>query len=237
MDNIDKLFQKEINEKFNFNSEVASVFDNMIERSIPYYWDNINLITNLIALKENCNSICDIGCSTGNLLIHLKNLEIFKNTRLLGIDNSLDMLHIARKKASAYGVNIEFKKEDILHIDFNFDCVIANYTLQFIRPINREYLVKKIFNTLNDNAIFILTEKLAINNPKLDKDLIEIYHKFKKDKGYSDTEIARKREALENILIPYTQDENLALLKKAGFSSIELIFRWANFATFIAIKN
>ena len=46
----------------------------------------------------------------------------------------------------------------------------------------------------------------------------------------------QKREALENVLIPYTQDENEAMLKEAGFKYSELLFRWANFALFIAYK-
>lgn len=155
----------------------------------------------------------------------------------MGIDNSLDMLNIARTKAKAYGSNIEFIKANILEFTFSFDCVIANYTIQFIRPLHRESVIKNIFNTLNYGGIFIMTEKLSTNDPRLDMDLIKIYHQFKKNKGYSNTEIARKREALENILIPYTQDENIALLKTAGFSSVDVIFRWANFATFVAIKD
>lgn len=234
VENIDKVFQHDINEKFSFNKEVVSVFDNMLERSIPYYWDNIYLISSFISLRD-VYSICDIGCSTGNLLLHISNTCSSK--RLLGIDNSLDMLNVAKSKASAYGANIEFIKADILDFRFNFDCVIANYTIQFIRPFHRESLIKNIFNALNKGGIFIMTEKLSVDNPRLDMNLISIYHSFKKEKGYSNTEIAKKREALENILIPYTQDENIALLKQAGFSVVEVIFKWVNFATFVAIKD
>ena len=66
--------------------------------------------------------------------------------------------------------------------------------------------------------------------------MIDIYYEYKKNKGYSEYEIAQKREALENVLIPYTQDENVEMLKNAGFKHIEIIFRWCNFATFLAFK-
>lgn len=46
----------------------------------------------------------------------------------------------------------------------------------------------------------------------------------------------KKREALENVLIPYTEDENKKMIKDAGFKHCETLFKWVNFATFIAIK-
>lgn len=233
----DRIFQKEINKKFSFDKEVASVFDDMIERSIPYYRDNIELISNLLSIRKNCNDICDIGCSTGNLLVYLAKMKEFKNKRLFGIDNSSYMLDLARCKAKAYGLDIEFIKSDILDFEFRFDAVILNYILQFIRPPKRESLLKNIFDSLNSNAILVLSEKLVCENKYLDKKLIDVYHNFKQKQGYSNTEISKKREALENILIPYTQDENIALLKQAGFKYVEVVFRWANFATFIAMKE
>ncbi|RAX53057.1 carboxy-S-adenosyl-L-methionine synthase CmoA [Helicobacter sp. 16-1353] len=231
---IDTIFQKEINKKFTFDDEVASVFDDMAIRSIPYYKDNIDLIVKILS-KRNYKSICDMGCSTGNLLLSLA--RKFKNIHLVGIDNSPSMLQVARSKASAYGLNVTFIQADILDYEFDFDAIISNYTLQFVRPINRESLLSKIQQSLPKNGILILSEKLISQNKQLDKELIDIYHSFKQEHGYSNTEISKKREALENILVPYTQDENVDLLKKAGFKSVEVVFRFANFATFIAMKD
>jgi tRNA (cmo5U34)-methyltransferase len=81
-----------------------------------------------------------------------------------------------------------------------------------------------------------MSEKLITEHKKLNKIMIDIYYKYKKNKGYSEYEIAQKREALENVLIPYTMQENIEMLKNAGFNNIEVIFRWNNFATFIAFK-
>jgi tRNA (cmo5U34)-methyltransferase len=49
-------------------------------------------------------------------------------------------------------------------------------------------------------------------------------------------EIARKREALENVLTPWTVGQNINLLREAGFASAEMFFKWNNFAGFIALK-
>jgi tRNA (cmo5U34)-methyltransferase len=49
-------------------------------------------------------------------------------------------------------------------------------------------------------------------------------------------EIAQKREALENVLIPYRIEENIDLLRNAGFRSVESFFRWYNFCGILATK-
>ena len=130
-----------------------------------------------------------------------------------------------------------FLKKDFLNYDFsNSNAIVANYTIQFIRPLKREKLIKKIYDSLNENGVFLMSEKLITEHKKLNKIMIDIYYEYKKKKGYSEYEIAQKREALENVLIPYTMQENIEMLKNAGFNNIEIIFRWNNFATFIAFK-
>jgi tRNA (cmo5U34)-methyltransferase len=116
------------------------------------------------------------------------------------------------------------------------DVIVANYTLQFIRPMQRVELIKKLYDGLKDDGIFIFSEKVVFEDKKLDKDLIDVYYDYKKEQGYSEYEIAQKREALENVLIPFTIKENIQMCKDAGFKNIETVFQWANFVTFIVKK-
>ncbi|MFM8411113.1 MAG: tRNA (cmo5U34)-methyltransferase, partial [Alphaproteobacteria bacterium] len=44
------------------------------------------------------------------------------------------------------------------------------------------------------------------------------------------------REALENVLIPYRLDENVKLLRDAGFHEPEIFFKWYNFCGLVAVK-
>jgi tRNA (cmo5U34)-methyltransferase len=62
------------------------------------------------------------------------------------------------------------------------------------------------------------------------------YYQYKKRRGYSELEIANKREALENVLIPLSIGENRDMLLKAGFSRIETFFQWFNFISIVACK-
>jgi tRNA (cmo5U34)-methyltransferase len=233
----DKIFNKPIKKQFEFDEEVASVFDDMLNRSVPFYRENLNLEINILKnfLNEN-DKVVDLGSSTGTFLIELAK-KSNKKLNLTGIDNSAAMIKRAKNKAKAFGVDINFIKADFLDYDFsNSKAIIANYTIQFVRPLKREKLIKKIYDSLVNEGIFLMSEKLITNNKKLNKIMIDEYYEFKKKMGYSEYEIARKREALENVLIPYTMEENIEMLKNAGFSEVEVIFRWNNFATFIAFK-
>jgi tRNA (cmo5U34)-methyltransferase len=233
----DKVFAKPIKKQFEFDEEVAAVFDDMLQRSVPFYKESQN-ITEFFALKylKKDGILYDLGSSTASLLINISKKLDFEAT-LVGLDNSEAMLEQARKKSLALGANIELYNADILEYEYKkADVFVSNYTLQFIRPLVREELVKKIYNSLDDKGVFIFSEKVISHNSKLNKELIECYYGFKKQQGYSEYEIMQKREALENVLVPYSEEENITMAKNCGFSHCEVIFRWANFATFIAVK-
>ena len=233
----DNIFTKPIKKQFEFDDEVAGVFDDMLLRSVPFYKENLNLQIDILKnfLQPN-DKIIDLGSSTGTFLIELS--KKIDNLNLIGLDSSNAMIKKSIQKAKAFNSNAKFIKTDFLDYDLsNSKAIIANYTIQFIRPLKREKLIQKIYDSLNNNGIFLMSEKLITENKKLNKIMIDIYYEYKKQKGYSEYEIAAKREALENVLIPYTMQENIEMLKNAGFSNIDVIFRWDNFATFIAFKN
>ena len=235
---MDKVFTKPITKQFEFDEDVAVVFDDMLERSIPFYKEVIELMCDQICLHVQHNAkVIDLGCSTANTLLSLYK-KSNKTYHLLGVDSSVAMLHLAQQKINAYGAKIDLVEDDITKIVLkSLDVVIANYMLQFIRPLQRVDFVQKIYDGLNDDGIFIFSEKIVFEDKVLNKQMIDLYYNFKRKQGYSDFEIAQKREALENVLIPYTEDENKDMLKNVGFKTIETIFKWGNFVTFIAKKK
>jgi len=231
----DDVFNQKIEKKFEFDEAVASVFDDMLSRSVPYYEVNSTLIIDLIckAQREGLQ-VLDLGSSTAKFLLSLHS-KMQSEMILKGIDNSDAMIERAKRKIDAFGANITIEKGDILSYPYSHeDIVVANYTLQFIRPIQRLKLVQKIADSLNDKGIFFFSEKVVFEDKRLDKEIIDIYYEYKKAQGYSEYEIAQKREALENVLIPFTIEENIKMCKDAGFKQVDTIFQWANFVTFMA---
>lgn len=234
----DKVFEKSITKQFEFDEEVASVFDDMLNRSVPFYKEMQRLTINFaLNYLEEGSKVYDLGCSTASTLIELSKHSPNK-LELIGIDNSQAMLNRASKKCKAFGVDVKLINDDLHNVSYDdAKLIISNYTLQFIRPLQREKLVKKIYDNLQEEGIFIFCEKVISSNKTLDKQYIDEYYEFKKTQGYSEYEIAQKREALENVLIPYTEEENKKMILDAGFSHCETLFKWVNFATFIAIKK
>ncbi|MGN8528432.1 carboxy-S-adenosyl-L-methionine synthase CmoA [Helicobacter pylori] len=237
----DTLFNQSLNKRFCFDEKVAHVFDDMLERSIPYYYEMLDLGAYFIAqnLKENLNPnplIYDLGCSTGNFFIAL-NRQIQQEIELVGIDNSMPMLKKAQEKLKDFN-NVRFECMDFLEVEFKEASAFSLlFVLQFVRPMQREVLLKKIYNSLALNGVLLVGEKIMSEDRILDKQMIELYYLYKQNQGYSHNEIAFKREALENVLVPYSLKENIALLESVGFKHVEALFKWVNFTLLAARKT
>jgi tRNA (cmo5U34)-methyltransferase len=162
------------------------------------------------------------------------------NVRFVGLDSSEDMLHKAEQKLDGtrfpwpYTLTLH-DLNDGLRVD-NASVVLMVLTLQFVRPLNRETLMTSLYKGLNHNGCILLVEKVLGEHSTFNRLFINHYYEMKRRKGYSDLEIAQKREALENVLIPYRLEENKRLLRHVGFQHVDVFFKWYNFCGIIAIK-
>ncbi|MFO1243251.1 MAG: carboxy-S-adenosyl-L-methionine synthase CmoA [Rickettsiales bacterium] len=225
---------------FVFNKKVATVFDDMVTRSVPYYLEMQRMTAELARdFVTEASHVYDIGCSTGTTLLHMDSYIAPKDVTFIGIDNSYEMLQKAKKKLGK-------KLKHPFRLDYcdlhqgltieNASLVTLILTLQFVRPLQRENIIRQIYEGLNANGALIMVEKVTSEDTIFNRLFIEHYYDFKRRNGYSEIEIAKKREALENVLIPYRMDENFDLLKRAGFKHVEVFFRWYNFCGIIAVK-
>ncbi|MDH4261981.1 MAG: carboxy-S-adenosyl-L-methionine synthase CmoA [Spirochaetia bacterium] len=239
----DEIYKKPLQnqEKFEFSQKVAGVFDDMISRSVPYYEAN-QIMTSQMTVefyKEN-SMIYDLGCSIGTTAHFLNKAFGSSGFSYTGIDNSKPMIEEADKKINEFGKwhNIQFVLGDIENYDYkNTSVVIANYTFQFIPPERRLLLLQNIFSKLCAGGILLLSEKVIEKNQTFSRIFSQLHHNMKKAHGYSDLEIIQKRDALEDVLIPNTTDQNLELLKDAGFQNVAIYHKWYNFASYIALKT
>jgi len=212
----------------------------MVGRSVPYYSEIQRMTCELAAdFAQKSTHIYDLGCSTGTTFEQLHPL-ISHDVSFIGYDNSADMLEKARGKLKLIETerSLQLLEADIQQgvIIENASVVLLILTLQFVRPLYRERLIKKIHEGMNKNAALLIVEKLTSSHTLLNRLFIEHYYDYKRKQGYSEVEIDRKREALENIMIPYRMEENVQLLKEAGFRHVEDYFRWYNFSALIAVK-
>ncbi|MDH3688530.1 MAG: carboxy-S-adenosyl-L-methionine synthase CmoA [Gammaproteobacteria bacterium] len=229
---------------FEFNAEVAKVFDDMVTRSVPFYQEQQHMIADIVKkFWIEGTQIYDLGCSTATTLINLCR-EISSVESFVGYDNSVSMLEKAREKIKEcrFDTRIELRQADLngdlsrLVLD-NASVVTMCWTLQFVRPLQRDKLIKWIHEALVQGGVLIVTEKILTNDSHMNRFFVDFYYDFKKRTGYSAGEILHKREALENVLIPYRIDENLELFRRNNFDIVETFFQWYNFAGFLCVKK
>lgn len=238
----DKVFkEKKSAQDFKFGANVVSVFDDMVTRSVPFYLEIQRMITEIAAdFATPGTNVYDLGCSTGTTLINLDKV-LPHDVKFIGIDDSKEMLEKCRTNFQAAGVEREF---DLQYADLNkginlqnSSVVVLCLTLQFIRPLYREKLVEQIFDQVNENGCLILIEKVLGEDSMFNRQFIKYYYDFKRRNQYDEMEIAQKREALENVLIPYKLMENRELLLNKGFRYVETFFKWYNFCGIVAVKQ
>ena len=239
----DQVFKEEIEQAsdFKFGANVAKVFDDMVNRSVPYYGEIQRMMAELAAdhAKEG-SDVYDLGCSTGTTMIGMDTL-VNPKVRFVGIDDSQEMLDKCKLKLLEIGFSREYELRcaDLsqgVKID-NASVVVLCLTLQFVRPIYREQLLKNIYDGLNPGGVLILVEKILAEESEFNRDFIKYYYNYKRRNNYSELEISQKREALENVLIPYKLSEDITILRDRGFINCEVFFKWYNFAGIIAVKK
>ena len=235
----DQVFARSLKDikAFEFDESVANVFNDMISRSVPGYPLLLRL-TGLFAdifIQPN-SRVYDLGCSLGEATKIIASQSTPSNPEIIAIDNSTAMIERCRQ-INLPEHNIEWRCEDVRNTRIeNASMIVLNLTLQFLQPGDRSALLASIYQGLNPGGILFMSEKVVFEQESEDERMVQLYQAFKKSMGYSDLEISQKRTALENVLIPDSDQQHLKRLKQAGFCEIYECFRCLNFCAYLAIK-
>jgi tRNA (cmo5U34)-methyltransferase len=238
----DTLFQDPLRAPgpFRFDADVVAVFPDMISRSVPGY-ETVIAMTGLLAgrFAQAGSHLYDLGCSLGastlSMRRHLEDIDC----RIVAVDSSAAMLARCREVLAAdRGTTpVDLVDGDICDVAIgDASMVVLNYTLQFVAVERRAPLLARIAAALRPGGILVLSEKLCFADEALNRLTIDLHHDFKRAHGYSELEIAGKRDAIENVLVPETLDAHRERLAAAGFRSAEVWFQCFNFASLIALK-
>ncbi len=225
---------------FAFDERVVAVFPDMIQRSVPGYSTIIAMTGVLAERYAQPHSHCyDLGCSLGASLLSMRAQLDGRGCEIIGVDNSAAMIERCRTliAGDTHTTPVTLRLDDInaTSID-NASVVVMNFTLQFIPLEQRAALLTRIANSMRSGGILVLSEKICFDDSHLQDLNTDLHHAFKRANGYSDLEIAQKRSALDNVLIPETLATHRTRLQCAGFSSVDVWFQCFNFASLVAIK-
>jgi len=238
----DKIYAEPVDvlAPFEFNEQVANVFDDMLVRSVPLYRECLRRQAQLIDRYYQTGSrIYDLGCSHGNLGVMVLDELGDRLREMVAVDTSLPMLERYRQRLATHPLRdrVVTVVEDIRALPLvDASVVIVNLTMQFLPLSDRVQLLAQIYSALKPGGTLLLTEKTV----QTDRDLAaleqEFYYRFKAENGYSELEISQKREALETVLLPESLDQHLHRLRRVGFAQPVVWLKWFNFASILCRK-
>jgi tRNA (cmo5U34)-methyltransferase len=223
-----------------FDEAVTAVFTDMLSRSIPQYGVMRKAVFDLgMSLVKPATVIVDLGCSKGDGLAPFVD-ALGPRNRYLGVDVSQPMLAAARQR---FRDEIAQGCVTICDLDLRngYPAVESGLTLcilslQFTPIEHRQRILSDAFASTTPGGAFILVEKILGSTAGINGRMVDIYHDYKREAGYTAEEVERKKLSLEGVLVPVTARWNEEFLHDAGFREVDCFWRWMNFAGWIATK-
>lgn len=226
------------NGRWQFDTDVTTVFDDMLARSIPQYDVMRRAVTDIGARYVQPDTwITDLGCSRGQALAPFVDRFGARNS-YLGIEAS-EAMYLAARARFAGNERVTIRQDD-LRQRYPFEqasLTLSVLTLQFTPIEYRQRIVRDIYRHTLPGGALILVEKVLGATAEVDALMVDLYYALKGENGYSPAQIERKRLSLEGVLVPVTARWNEELLHTAGFSQVDCFWRWMNFAGWIAVRD
>jgi tRNA (cmo5U34)-methyltransferase len=227
-----------------FDEEVAGVFDDMLERSIPQYEVMREAVTDLAVRflveanpPDRRGRVVDLGASRGEALAPL--VDMYRRAvEYHAVEVAPSMLDALRRRWPDEVVIIHDLdlREGYPALRGNADVTLAILTIQFTPIEHRLRILRDVWDHTREGGGFIFVEKVLGATARIDDLFKRTYYDLKGKNGYSPQQIERKRLSLEGVLVPVTAHMNEELLRIAGFSEVDCFWRWGPFAGWIAIK-
>lgn len=213
----------------------SNIYDDSIVNVLPYYREYHLQITDLVkTIGYKAPDWLDTGCGTGTLARMV--FESRKDVRFTLCDPSQNMLAQAKEKLSGKDIRYFNVSSQQLEFESEFDVVTAVQSHHYLKPDERKTAVKKCYNALRQNGVFITFENIRMSADDSDEIALKRWAQFMTDHGRSDKDVQNHIERRGVEVLPITIEEHIKLLRECGFRSVDLL--WTSYlqAGFWAIK-
>ena len=229
-------------------SEIKQRFDNEVERFANLETGQVAamdaqislelLTASAKAIQPNATSVLDLGCGAGNYT--LKMLSKVSNLNCTLIDLSQNMLDRAQEcVAKATDGKIETIQGDIRAIELrknHFDIILAGAVLHHLREdVDWEFVFQKLYDSLTAGGCFLISDLLIQDHPAVNELVWKRYGDYLKQHGGEEYQ-QKVFDYIEKEDSPRSMAYQLDLMKKVGFSSVEILHKNACFGAFGGIK-
>ena len=233
--------------KWTFDGDVTEVFDDMLARSIPQYEVMRRSCFEVGSkFQQKGTDIVDLGCSRGEAIAPFVD-KFGAYNRYFLCDVSKPMIEVARERFRGLVEGPMPGTKGIMRVE-DFDLrlgyppveasvTLLVLTLQFTPIEHRQRILRDAYNHTVSGGVLIVVEKVLGADADLDGLMVDLYLDHKREAGYTEEQIQRKKLSLEGVLVPVTAAWNEELLKMAGFKRVDCFWRWMNFAAWVAIKG
>jgi len=221
-----------------FDANVAEIFDAHVRQSVPFYDELHRLATELsVPFVKPGTTACDVGTATGEGIFNLHRRVDDQTVSFIGIDPSHAMIAAARRRLSGLAnvTLLEARVQDVkLPAIALCTCIL---TLGFIPPCERKAVLSQLRSSIRPDGALILVEKVVSRDSRVQVTYERCHEEYKLRSGLTREEVNAKRESIRNVLVPLTVCENLSLLSEAGFRQSDVFFGWMNFIGWIVRPN
>ena len=215
--------------------EEAKKYDEIILTLIPNYKQMVEVLVSILPFRpDQTFCVIDLGCGTGTISRKIK--DAFPNINLTCVDIAKNMLDIASAKN---GSNTILIQADFNTFDFpqKYDAIVSSLALHHLeKDEDKQGFYDRIFEALNDGGIFINIDVVTSDDSLLQQVYLQKWTNFM----VNNTSI----HEVENKWLPsyYAEDRpvsllrHLGMLKETGFSMIDVVYKYYNYAVYCAIK-
>jgi tRNA (cmo5U34)-methyltransferase len=217
--------------------EHAATFDRHIKDSIPGY---ANLVKRIIRdsrrfIQPHTN-VYDLGCSTGRTLAKVSraNRTSRDGVTYIGVDcePGFEPLWLRR-----LGTDLRLRIGDARTCSLdNASLVISQFTVQFIPPMYKRGLLRRIYENLVEGGALMIAEKTLADTARLQDVMTFSYYDHKLERGFTAEQIIEKERQLRGQMTCMSEAELREALRQAGFTETERVWGEAPFAGFLALK-
>lgn len=210
-----------------FAARVKDYDDHMrtnIEGSSEFYAYTASLLP-----KEPNSKVLDLGCGTGLELEEYYKLNPYTETT--GIDLSEDMLNALKAKFPGKHLTlIHGSYFDVPLGDRIYDAAVSVESLHHFSAEMKMPLYKKLYASLKDHGIFVLTDYFAESEER-EKEYSEELARIKREQELSG-------DTFYHYDTPLLVDHEMDILRRAGFSDVRIMKKWGeSTCTVLSVKQ
>lgn len=222
--------------KEHFEDE-AKEFDTTILKLIPLYSNMINSMISAIPFNSSDKfKVLDLGSGTGNVSMAVK--EKFKFASIDCIDIAENMIKMAKIKLADYD-NITYYTGNFSEFEFieKYDVIVSSLALHHIKTDQeKQKFYDIIYNILNEDGIFINSDKVLGSSEKLNALYSKKWKEFMLE-NVSEDEIDEKwipQSKKEDY--PASMMDHLNWLESTGFKSLDIVWKYYGWAVYCGTR-